>query len=357
MRWIAALVIGVGTACAFDSSGISGTSAEGPVPDGSSGTSSGAPTTTATAEAEATSSSSSEAEATSSSSEASESSSATAEAHLEITEAPQFDFGDVELSDVAAHAFEVSNLGTVDATGIAAELQGEGYTWRGGAFPGEGGSCSTSLAPAQACEIVVAWSAATWGDAIGQLEVRYDDSRDGHSATATLHARGVGSTTNLVDNGDAEDGGAPPTDWNLVRGAGEDWRTTTEFAANGSSSIYAGIGPRTSSFRLRQAANVGKWATFVDADELRFELTAQTRSYADGNDPHQVRLRFIDDDANVLEELASPTYDGTAWQAVELVRVAPAGTRVVQVQLRCEKTGGDYCDAFFDDILLLASYR
>ena len=70
-----------------------------------------------------------------------------------------------------------------------------------------------------------------------------------------------------------------------------------------------------------------------------------------------MRLRFFDDADELLGEEVSTVYAGAAWNATEVEATAPPFTRLVQVQLRCTRNGGDYCDGYFDDVSLVAIYE
>ena len=51
------------------------------------------------------------------------------------------------------------------------------------------------------------------------------------------------------------------------------------------------------------------------------------------------------------------TTGSSAWNAIEVEGLAPPSTRLVQVQLRCTRKGGEYCDGYFDDVSLVAIYE
>lgn len=336
-------------ACAFDASGV-----------GSSGaTLGGADTTTTTGSSVADPSTpDSSGEVGSGSMSGSETGTTDDEAALVLEDAPIFDFADITLGEVDTHGFVLRNDGGAAATDLAASVDAAPFSFSGAAYPGTGGTCTDTLAPGSSCVLVIACTPAQWGSATAALSITYDGPNGGSGSIATmLRARGVGRSENLLVNGDAEQGGSPPSGWLQSDGGGENWRSTGSVAYAGAMAIWAGEGSDVTSFRLRQSVAVDPWAALVDAGELRFRVAAQTRAYEQGNDPHQVRLRFFGADDEPLGEELSTVYAGAAWNATEVEGLAPPSTRLVQVQLRCTRNGGEYCDGYFDDVSLVAIYE
>lgn len=277
---------------------------------------------------------------------------------LVLEDAPIFDFADITLGEVETHGFVLRNDGGAAATGLAASVDAAPFSFSGAAYPGTGGTCTETLMPGTSCVIVLACTPAQWGPAAAALSVTYDDGAGGSGAIATmLRARGTGRTDNLLVNGDAEQGGMPPAGWSQSDGGGENWQTTSSAAFAGAMAIWAGEGSDVTSFRLRQSIGVDPWVALVDAGELRFRVSAQMRAYEQDNDPHQVRLRFFDADDELLGEEMSRVHASSAWTAAEVEAIAPPSTRLVQVQLRCTRNGGDFCDGYFDDVSLVAIYE
>lgn len=277
---------------------------------------------------------------------------------LVLEDAPIFDFADIILGEVQTHGFVLRNDGTAAATNVAASVDAAPFAFSGGVYPGTGGTCTETLPPGTSCVLVLACTPAQWGPAAAALSVTYGDATGGSGAIAAmLRARGIGRTDNLLVNGDAEQGGSPPTGWLQSDGGGENWQTTGSVTFAGAMAIWAGEGSGVTSFRLRQSVGVDPWVALVDAGDLRFRAAAHTRAYEQDNDPHQVRLRFFDDADELLGEEVSTVYAGAAWNATEVEATAPPFTRLVQVQLRCTRNGGDYCDGYFDDVSLVAIYE
>ena len=279
-----------------------------------------------------------------------------APAMLALVDAPEFDFLDVALGAVQTHGFVLRNEAAGTAVGLEAQLDGPGFGFAGGAYPGLGGSCTDTLAGDDSCLLVVAYAPTQWGVAQGTLALDYEDALGVGMVEAGLRARGVGESANLLINGDAEQGGSPPVGWVEGDNGGQEWTTTTEPAFGGERSLWAGPGQGGTSFRLRQSIATESWNLLIDNEGLWFRVRAQTRALFAGDDPHEVWLRFFDARNVLISESGSPPYQGVGWNGVELLAAAPVGTRFVHVQLRCEREFGDNCSGYFDDVSLVASY-
>ena len=110
---------------------------------------------------------------------------ASPEAHLVVSAWPVGDeAGRVEVSTYEYgpagisldHTFYVQNTGAANATRLADDggLTG-GFAYRGGAYPGAGGTCGTSLAGGERCTVVVTFSPAGLKPSTGTLRLTYHD--------------------------------------------------------------------------------------------------------------------------------------------------------------------------------------
>ena len=118
--------------------------------------------------------------------------------------------------------------------------------------------------------------------------------------------------------------------------------------------FYCGEGPNAQ-FVLQQLVAIDSWASLVDAGTLRIHAAGQTRN-AGSYDQHRIRVRYLDELGMQLEQFSSTWAVGYGWQPVEDLRLAPVGTRSLQVELVCNNTGGDACGAYFDALELRGQY-
>src|SRR4029078_7738903 len=106
----------------------------------------------------------------------------------------------------ATHEFWVLNTGGASAGFITAPAIGTGFSYAGGNFPGQGGSCTTSLAPGAACSINVEFKPPVPGPAVGTVRINYQDGI-GMPYTSTRLVRGVGTTVGILEIAEKSDHG------------------------------------------------------------------------------------------------------------------------------------------------------
>jgi hypothetical protein len=271
---------------------------------------------------------------------------------LSFVEAPAYDFTLVPLGTSLAHVVTLHNTGGQTATGITAGIESP-FGFNGGAWPGTGGTCMDTLAPDGYCQIELAFAPATLGPVGGAITIDYDNGDAAAQVVLSLTGAGSGSTPNLLDNGDAETLGNPPPQWLELVGSG--WTTTTFMARTGLRSITPGASPN-GEVVLYQPVDVSPWAALVDASMLSITFDGWSSTYAVDNDPHLFRVDFVDGNGDPLETFQGAPQTMASWTQSTDVRTAPVGTRAVVVRLQCTKPGGTYCDGYFDDMSVVASY-
>jgi N-acetylneuraminic acid mutarotase len=79
-------------------------------------------------------------------------------AALAISEGPYFNYGDLPLNSSADKVLVLNNGGGIAATSVSASTLSSGFRYKGGTFPGTGGTCSTSLAGYASCLMVVTFA-------------------------------------------------------------------------------------------------------------------------------------------------------------------------------------------------------
>src|SRR6185436_12566273 len=107
--------------------------------------------------------------------------------------------------------FEITNLlpnvWDFGARGIGQPATHEFWVlYAGGNFPGQGGSCTTSLAPGAACSINVEFKPPVPGPAVGTVRINYQDGL-GMPYTSTRLVRGVGTTVGILEIAEQSDHG------------------------------------------------------------------------------------------------------------------------------------------------------
>jgi hypothetical protein len=274
------------------------------------------------------------------------------QALLTISDGPQYDFGDVPTGGQASHVFTVTNDGDGDATGLGGLLAAP-FDFPGG-FPGSMGTCGAGLGAGEGCTVEVTFSPSQIGLQGGTLTIGHDGGPD---ALRDLEGGGAGQTENLLTNPGGESFGEPPPGWSQTLGMwGAGYFDGEGTTAAGSGYLYADTGGNNVDFALRQDVDASAFAGTSDAGALRFSFSGQARALADGNDEHRIRVHYRDAGGNALATWTSNYASLAAWQAYGDMRLAPVGTRTVQVELNCRKASGEWCNAYFDVLDLRASY-
>jgi hypothetical protein len=110
---------------------------------------------------------------------------------LSISDPTTYDFGTLGTTASATHVFRVSNSGGMPATALTAGALATSYTYAGGAYPGTGGTCTTTLAAGAQCAVVVRFAPTTPGTFPGALSIGYDDGAATQSASRLLTGKGT----------------------------------------------------------------------------------------------------------------------------------------------------------------------
>jgi alpha-tubulin suppressor-like RCC1 family protein len=114
-------------------------------------------------------------------------------ANLTFTDSPSYDFGSRTVSTTTYHTFTISNSGGATATSIAATALSAPFSFKGGTYPGTGGSCGTSLGGGATCTIIGAFAPTGTGAFTGNLILTYNDGINA-GGTSSLPIGGTGGT-------------------------------------------------------------------------------------------------------------------------------------------------------------------
>ena len=133
---------------------------------------------------------------------------ALAPAVLTISDGPTFDYGGVLIGTSADHTFTVTNAGATGATALAASALSAPFSFKGGTYPGTGGTCDATLAASAACTIVVTFTTATATLTPGTLTLGYFDGAATQSATRAIQGTGLAIAAVTISDGPTFDYGA-----------------------------------------------------------------------------------------------------------------------------------------------------
>lgn len=122
---------------------------------------------------------------------------AVSKANLVISDAPSFSFGTVPINSSNDKTFTVINSGALDATsfGEDATTLTSPYQFKGGSYPGTGGTCGTTLTGGSSCTVVVTFAPTSSGSASDNLRLTYHDSVVTKVAIRPLSGTTTGTAT------------------------------------------------------------------------------------------------------------------------------------------------------------------
>lgn len=104
-------------------------------------------------------------------------------AFLAVPDVLVHDFGIVAVNSATDKSFTVVNQGVLPATQITGLWSFSAYTFKGGNYPGVGGSCTSTIAPQSSCTVVITFAPTYAGTFNEFLQLTY---HNGTTFTATL---------------------------------------------------------------------------------------------------------------------------------------------------------------------------
>ncbi len=127
---------------------------------------------------------------------------AVAPASISISDGATFNFGTIPTTSSADKVFTLTNSGDVTATTMAGTGLSAPYSFKGGTYPGTGGTCGNSLAGASAtCTIVVTFNPTANGSTSSTINVTYFDGAASQTASRPVQGTGAPPATLTISNG------------------------------------------------------------------------------------------------------------------------------------------------------------
>ncbi len=116
----------------------------------------------------------------------------TADSHpiLSFEYGTQYDFGNKFIGTTTTLRIKITNVGKVDAKSLSVPPLTEPYHFKGGSYPGTGGTCGTELNQGDSCEMLVEYSPQTREQHLQNLTLNYLNA--GRAETNTLILKGWG---------------------------------------------------------------------------------------------------------------------------------------------------------------------
>ncbi|MCY1083460.1 choice-of-anchor D domain-containing protein [Archangium lansingense] len=113
-------------------------------------------------------------------------------ASIVFAEGRSFDFGAAAVGTGVDHTFTLTNQGGVAATQMSGRNPGGPFTFKGGAYPGTGGTCGTELARGASCTVVVTFAPTSEGPSHYVVGVDFADGRGGPTMSSSVNITGTG---------------------------------------------------------------------------------------------------------------------------------------------------------------------
>lgn len=117
-----------------------------------------------------------------------------ASASLAITHASGYDYGNIALNSATDRTFTVTNSGDLDADNVAETISASldaPFDYKGGTYPGTGGTCPSSITSGQACTIVITFTPTAAGAASDTISLDYESAGTPKTATRAIQGTGV----------------------------------------------------------------------------------------------------------------------------------------------------------------------
>ncbi|MCA9324548.1 choice-of-anchor D domain-containing protein, partial [Candidatus Saccharibacteria bacterium] len=124
----------------------------------------------------------------------------TSSAFLSISDGPTYDFQDQAVGSTVEYTFTLQNTGSVTATTISGGGLAAPYTYKGGSFPGTGGNCGATLAPAGSCDFIVEFSPGSSGVHNDTIDISYYDGAGTSNALRPVTGTGVDPAQLVISN-------------------------------------------------------------------------------------------------------------------------------------------------------------
>lgn len=111
---------------------------------------------------------------------------------ISIAELPAYDFGAVSNNNNLSKIMTVTNTGETPATNLTFSVPAAPFLFSGGAFPGTGGDCTTTLQPGYSCNIVLSFLPIVDGVFSSTITISYNNGLS--TSVLSLGLSGMGSS-------------------------------------------------------------------------------------------------------------------------------------------------------------------
>jgi len=130
---------------------------------------------------------------------------------LTISESDPYDFGLIPVNSQSSQTFIMTNTGGSTATAISGLGLTSPFTFLGGSYPGTGGTCGLSLAPAASCDFVIEFAPTSNAASSDTIQIDYNDGSIVQSSTRDLQGTSGSPGLLTISESDTFDFGSVAT--------------------------------------------------------------------------------------------------------------------------------------------------
>ncbi len=119
-------------------------------------------------------------------------------AALTISDGTEYDYGPRLLNSVTEKTFTISNSGNMEATNIFGTGLAAPFAFKGGSFPGTGGTCGIEIDNGSSCTMVVAYTPTDAVEHTDTISLVYFDGELTKTATRAVKGNGAASISSVA---------------------------------------------------------------------------------------------------------------------------------------------------------------
>ncbi len=128
-------------------------------------------------------------------------------AKISFEEGQQYNFGHTTVGGQSSAQLKLVNTGDQTAEAISFSGMTAPFSFKGGGYPGKGGTCGTTLAPEGSCTVVIEVEPTSTSLVTNVLTVIYDDGNDKQESSIDLQSTGVSPAILTISETDPYDFG------------------------------------------------------------------------------------------------------------------------------------------------------
>lgn len=155
-------------------------------------------------------------------------------ATLTISGSPTYNYGTQTTGSSTDNTFTVTNTGGASATGVTSSSLSAPFSFKGGTYPGTGGTCGATISAS--CTVVVTYMPTASGNLVETLSLAFNDGSAAQTSTRDITGTGVLSASLIIS-------GAPVYDYgSQVSGSSTDHTFTVTYAGGSPATAMTGSG-------------------------------------------------------------------------------------------------------------------